>query len=264
MWAGGEVVDTSAAPGAFQHVDPVLVTELAQQSLRETPRAQGLSQIAETGDIANSRRHLGAVKVGTEADAIDADLLDEMVKVADQHVEPSVGVDLPVGPEETGSEIDADHSARIADRGKLSIGEISRVRTYGIGIGVGCNQRRIAQARHVPEALFVQMGQVDHHPPLIAGLDQVFAQSGQSRAGIGRARKTKGHAMAKDIGPAPHETDRAQTRFIQDVQRVEIGINRLGTLDMHDRTHHAGGEAGADLLGVSADFELCRRTAALF
>src|SRR5215208_4799605 len=111
MWAGGEVVETSAAPGAFQHFDPVLVTELAHQSLRETPCPQGFSQIAETGDIANSRRHLGTVKIGPKANAIDADLLDEMIKVADQHVESRVGVDLSIGPQETGGEIDADHSA---------------------------------------------------------------------------------------------------------------------------------------------------------
>jgi hypothetical protein len=111
MRAGGEVVETSAAPGAFQHFDPVLVTELAQQSLRETACLQGFSQIAETGNIPNSGRHFGAVKIGSKADAIDADMLDEMIKVADQYVEASVGVDLSIGPKETGGEIDADHSA---------------------------------------------------------------------------------------------------------------------------------------------------------
>ena len=87
------------------------MAELAQHVAREPAPAQGVAQIAEAGSIADRVGDLGTVEVGAEADTIDTGLLDQMVEMADEYVEPGIGVDLSVGPQETSGEIDADHAS---------------------------------------------------------------------------------------------------------------------------------------------------------
>jgi hypothetical protein len=83
---------------------------------------------------------------------------------------------------------------------------------------MGGDQRRIAGLGHVPEALFVEMRQVDQNLQPVAGADQFLAERRQTGTGIGRRRTKERHAMPECIRPAPNQTERAQPRFMQHVQ----------------------------------------------
>ena len=108
---------------------------------------------------------------------------------------------------------------------------------------MGRDQRRLRQPGDVPKALLVEVREVDQDAELVAGAHQRPAEIGEAGAGIGRARELERHAVAEGVGPAPHQAERAQAGLIEDLERVEPGIDRLGALDVKDRGEHAALEA---------------------
>ena len=61
-------------------------------------------------------------------------------------------------------------------------------------VGVRGNQRRVADVRHVPEAAFVQMRQIEQNPQPVAGADSKLCRG---RSGRGRYRATTGSGTAR-------------------------------------------------------------------
>src|SRR4029079_3160747 len=113
------------APGTAQHADPVVLAELPKHFASEAPRQQRFAKICQSGDVADRLRHLGAVKIGSEADAVDPNLLNKMVEMPEQDIKPGVRIDAPIGTQKAGRKINADHAAAIPDRRQLAIGEIA-------------------------------------------------------------------------------------------------------------------------------------------
>ena len=79
----------------------------------------------------------------------------------------------------------------VANGVELALGEIAGGGADGVDIGVGRDQRCVRDGRDVPEASFVEMGQVDHDAQPVALAHQRFAEIGQSGAGVGRAPGTE-------------------------------------------------------------------------
>ena len=76
-----------------------------------------------------------------------------------------------------------------------------------MGVGVGRHDRRGGVPRHVPEALLVEVGDVDHDLQLVAALDQRLSRFGKARPRVGRGGEAEGHARGEHIVPAPHDAE---------------------------------------------------------
>jgi hypothetical protein len=96
------------------------------------------------------------------------------------------------------------------------------------------DQRRIGQSRHIPEALLIEMGQVDHDPQAIACSHQILPGGGQSRAGIRRAGPGKWNAVAEDVGAAPDKPERAKTTAVKLLQVEQVCIDGVGAFHVQD------------------------------
>ncbi len=123
----------------------------------------------------------------------------------------------------------------VPDHGKLTVGQVAGAWRHRMGVGMGGDERRVADRGDVVEALFVQVRQVDHDLELVALADQRLAGIGQAGAGVGVAGIAERHAVAEDGRAAPDRAERAQAGGVPDVQRVKIGADRLGAFHMHDR-----------------------------
>ena len=63
-----------------------------------------------------------------------------------------------------GGEVHADHAAALADRGELPVGQVARMRADGVRVRMRRDERRVGEPRDVPEALLVEVREVDHDP----------------------------------------------------------------------------------------------------
>ena len=122
-----------------------------------------------------------------------------------------------------------------------------------MGVGMGRDQRRRRDRRHVVEALGVEVREVDEDAQLVAGPDQLAPERRQPRPGVGVARIAERHAVPEDRRPAPDRPERAQPRRMQEMERIEIGPDRLGALHVHHRRDAVPGHGRADLRGRAAD-----------
>ena len=127
-----------------------------------------------------------------------------------------------------------------ADRRQLPVGEIARMRAQGVGVGMRGDQRRVAELGDVPEALFVEMRKVDQDLQPVAGANQLLAEIGQARPGVGRRRTAKRHAVPERVRPAPHRAERAQPGLMQHIEGLELRVDRLRAFDMQNGGQHAG------------------------
>src|SRR5215213_9604414 len=134
--------------------------------------------------------------------------------------------------EEPTVEVQSDDALSVADRVELTLGEIAGGGADGMDIGVRCDQRCVRDGRDVPEAGFIEMGQVDHDAEPVALAHQRFAEIGQSRTGVRRGRELKGNAIAEPVRAGPGDTERAEPGLKVDLKRVEFWVNRLRALEM--------------------------------
>ena len=91
------------------------------------------------------------------------------------------------------------------------------------------------------------MREVDQDAQLVAAPDQRLAGLGQARPGVGRARELERHAVAERVRPAPDQAERAQPGLVEDLERIQPRVDRLGALDVEDHRQHALLEAALEL-----------------
>ncbi len=72
-----------SSPRSPQHPQPVAIAQLLDQRLAEAALAHDLDQDLQSGGVADFARNLGAVEIGTEADAVFAEMFDEVRGVVD-------------------------------------------------------------------------------------------------------------------------------------------------------------------------------------
>ena len=82
---------------------------------------------------------------------------------------------------------------------------------------------------------------------------------GQAGASVGAMREGEWHAGGEGVGTAPDEAERAQPRRVEDVQRIQPWINRLGALEVQDRGEYTIAQAGVHLIGRAHDLDLTLR-----
>src|SRR5438270_13896291 len=109
-----------------------------------------------------------------------------------------------------------------------------------MGIGVSCYEWCLAESGDVPETLFVDVRNVHHNPELVAGSNQRLTTIGEAGSGIGRVGKQVRHAFTEVIRSTPYWTERPQTSRVEDLQRVEVRIDRFRPLEVNDGGHYSG------------------------
>src|SRR5215471_642379 len=126
-------------------------------------RAQDLDQILQSSSIPDPCWNLGAVKIGSKADAVLTDTFENVLEVLDHQVNGGVSILTTVRAEVASSEVDADYAAGFTDRSQLLVGEISRMRAQSMRVGMRGDEGRFADSGNVPEPAFVEMRQVDQN-----------------------------------------------------------------------------------------------------
>src|SRR5262249_54405851 len=116
----------------------------------------------------NLRWHPGAVEIGPEADAIIANMREHVFDMVNDQINWSVAVPCSVRPQKSRGKVDAHQAASITDCRQLLVRQISRLRAQGVGIRVRCNERRVADRRYIPEASFIDVGEVEEDMELVA------------------------------------------------------------------------------------------------
>ena len=173
--------------------------------------------------------------------------------MADHVVDGGIGAHLAVGAQEAGGEVEADHAVAVADGAQLVGGEVARRLGERVDVGVGSDERRGRERRHVPEALFGDVREVDENALFVAGAHQSLAGIGEARAEVGRVREAEGHAVAEDVGAAPDRPNGAEPGGVEHVEEVQVCVDGFGALDVEDGGKRAARHGGADVGGAAAD-----------
>src|SRR5262249_1297261 len=84
----------------------------------------------------------------------------------------------------------------------------------------------------------VDVRQVNHYAQAVATAYERPPRVCEAGAGVGRTGESKGYALAKRVGPAPHRAERAQTSLVEYLQRTEVRVNRLRALKVQKGRHH--------------------------
>src|SRR5436305_5662679 len=97
------------------------------------------------------------------------------------------------------------------------------------------------------------MGEVDHDPSVIAGANQSPPSVRQTWTGVGRVVELEGDAMTVRVRPAPDRTKRSQPRVVERLERVEIGVNTLCSLDVQESRKDPLAQAALDVSSAAHD-----------
>ena len=81
-------------------------------------------------------RDLGAVEIRPKADAVLANMFENVLEVLDHQFNGRVHIVPTISAEEASSEVDPDNAAGFTDCSQLTVDEISRMRAQGMRIGV--------------------------------------------------------------------------------------------------------------------------------
>jgi hypothetical protein len=148
-------------PGLSQHPQPISEANLLDQVLPETTRTHDLHKILQSCSISYSGWDLGAVEVGSKADAVLTNMFENVIEVLDQQLSGCVRILTTVGAEEAGSEVNADNAAGFTDCSQLLVGEISRMGAQSVRVGMRGDEGRVADGGDVPEPPFIKVRQID-------------------------------------------------------------------------------------------------------
>ena len=96
-------------------------------------------------------------------------------------------------------------------------------------------------------------------PSRLHSPDQVLAGLGEAAAGVGGGWKAERHPLRKGVGPAPDQSQRAQAGAVEDLQGVQLRIDRLGALEVEYRGQRPRLQALAQRGGVGHDPDLALR-----
>ena len=89
--------------------------------------------------------------------------------------------------------------------------------------------------RDVPEPALVEVGEVDEDPERVALAHERAAGVREPRTAVRRGGRRERHAVPERVRPAPGEAERAQPERVQRGERLEVRVDRLRALDVHDR-----------------------------
>ena len=161
------------APGPFEDPDPVLSADLPHGCIIVSPDLQEIHEGREAADVAQVTRNRRAIEIGTKADPIKPNSVDEVIDMTYEFVELGVWILATVRPDEHRTEIHAHEAVRVPDRIELAISQIARMRRQSMNIGMACYERSVREGGYIPETLLVEVRQIDENAQCIARPDQL-------------------------------------------------------------------------------------------
>ena len=182
---------------------------------------------------------------------VDPAAVGHVARVLGDPLDRRVGVVAAVGAQRAGVEVDADQAAARRDRVELVVGQVARRRAERVDARVRGDQRPVELARDVPEPGGVEVAEVDGDAELGAAPHELDAGVREARAGVGRGRVAERHAVPERVGAAPDRAERAQPGRVPDLERVEVGVDRLGALHVEDHAERVAGQAGVEVGDVA-------------
>src|SRR5215813_9457545 len=96
------------------------------------------------------------------------------------------------------------------------------------------HERSATDFGDVPETSLVEVREVNQNAHPVARLDQLPACRRQPRTCIRRGWESERDAFRECIGTAPHQTQGAQTRPVEDLQCVELRIDWFGAFEVEN------------------------------
>ena len=177
----------------------------------------------------------------------------DIVDMPDDVLERCVFILLTVGPQKANVKVDTHQPPSLADGVQLCVGQVPGRGAQRVHARVGGDQGGIRDVGHVPKPFLVQMRDVDQNAELVAATDQRLPGAGQTRSGVGRAGKDKGDAMAKGVGPAPHNAQRTKPCLVKDEEGIQVGVDRFCALKVQDGGEDAILKTGRKLVNRAHD-----------
>ena len=123
------------------------------------------------------------------------------------------------------------------------------------------DERRIRDLGHIPEALLVEMREIDHDLAPVAGADQVTPEIGQPGTGVRTGRVAEGDAVAEDVRAAPDRPNRSKSATIQHIEHEKVRVDTFRAFDVQDGREGSVLDAGADVGSRRTDFDRTLRGA---
>jgi hypothetical protein len=120
-----------------------------------------------------------------QADSALANPFHHVFDVVDDELNGHLGLPDAVRSKEGGSKIDTGQAVGCANGGELLVGEISRMWAQGVGVGMGSDERGIADGCDVPEPALVDVRKIDQNPEPVAPANQFLAKVGQAGSRVG-------------------------------------------------------------------------------
>ena len=101
------------------------------------------------------------------------------------------------------------------------------------------DDRRLRGVGDVPEAGLVQVRDVDEDPCRLQARTSRRPAAVSPGPVSGDDGKPERHALGERVRPRPDDPDRAEPAVVPVVEIGEVGRERLGALEVHDRLHPA-------------------------
>ena len=166
---------------------------------------------------------------------VDADPIDEVVDVVAESLDRRVGVELAVGATKVTAKLTpttppVSPTASSCSSSRLRVDGQSAcafecVATTGASVASATSKKprrfRCEQSTRIPRALQAR--------------DERTAGVGEAGAGVGRARERERDAVRERVRARPDEPDRADAERVPLVEVGEVGLERVGALEVQDR-----------------------------
>jgi hypothetical protein len=104
----------------------------------------------------------------------------------------------------------ADPPVRVSYRVELPVGEAACYGAEGVRVGVGCDERRLRERRHVTQATLVEVREVDEDSQPVALSHELSPRAPQVRTSVRGGREQEGDPVGVDVRAALHEAERTE------------------------------------------------------
>jgi hypothetical protein len=108
----------------------------------------------------------------------------------------------------------ADPPVRVSYRVELPVGEAACYGAEGVRVGVGCDERRLRERRHVTQAALVEVREVDEDSQPVALSHELSHElsprAPQVRTSVKGGREQKGDPVGVDVRATLHEAERTE------------------------------------------------------
>jgi len=190
-------------------------------------------------------RHRRTIEVRAEGNVVYSDEFGDVIDMRDHVAEAHILRSLGSRAEKADMEIDAEEATLRSQRTDLLVGQVPWYRTQSPTIGMTGHDWLRGALDDVPESGIVQVRDVDQDTELVARSYQCPAEIGQPSSAIVGA-----DSFGIDVRATPGQPQRTQTEPIAQAQHSELGIDRLRSLEVQDRTERPVAKAALEFSDI--------------